>query len=156
MSIEVDTNVLLRLPQVPHVKHTVAHDAVRLLLSQRQQLCLMPQNLYEYWVVATRPAAQNGLGMTVAEAAADVAHFRILFTVLDDTPAILPTWEQLVTQHQVLGKNAHDARLVAAMMVHGIGRILTFNTADFQRFPGIVAHSPLDIIASSDSGSAIP
>jgi predicted nucleic acid-binding protein len=34
----------------------------------------------------------------------------------------------------VLGTKVHDARLVAAMNVHGIERILTFNTGDFARY----------------------
>jgi predicted nucleic acid-binding protein len=32
---------------------------------------------------------------------------------------------------------AHDARLVAAMQVHGIGAILTFDKAGFSRYAGI-------------------
>jgi hypothetical protein len=39
-----------------------------------------------------------------------------------------------VAGYQVSGKNAHDARLVAAMLVHGIESILTFNTQDFFRY----------------------
>jgi len=34
----------------------------------------------------------------------------------------------------VMGKNAHDTRLVAAMLRHDIKSILTFNSADFKRF----------------------
>lgn len=56
--------------------------------------------------------------------------------------------EQLVIQHQVQGKNAHDARLVAAMLVHRIARLLTFNKADFARYSAIVAMSPQDVIGS--------
>ena len=37
--------------------------------------------------------------------------------------------------HGVIGNQVYDARLVAAMMVHGVGRILTFNAADFTRYP---------------------
>jgi hypothetical protein len=59
----------------------------------------------------------------------------------------------------ILGKNAHDARLVAAMLVHGIPQILTFNNQHFQRFPGIVVLSPQDVIQSQlppGSGSQGP
>ncbi len=38
-----------------------------------------------------------------------------------------------MVRHQVSGTKVHDAKLVAAMHVHGIGKILTFNTADFAR-----------------------
>src|SRR4051812_28543304 len=33
---------------------------------------IVPQNLYEFWVVLTRPTAVNGLGKTAAEAAAEL------------------------------------------------------------------------------------
>jgi len=68
-----------------------------------------------------------------------------LFPLLDDSPAIFPEWQRLVAAHAVLGKNGHDARLVAAMLVHGVTHLLTFNTADFARFPGITALDPASI-----------
>jgi predicted nucleic acid-binding protein len=103
--------------------------------------------LYEFWVVATRPVAQNGLGLSASQAQAELTRLRGFCTLLDDTPAILPQWERLVAQHQVLGKNAHDARLVAAMLVHGVPRLLTFNAADFQRFSGITVMTPQQLLA---------
>jgi hypothetical protein len=39
----------------------------------------------------------------------------------------------------------HDARLIAAMMVHGAKRILTFNYKDFVRFRDIEAVHPLEL-----------
>jgi predicted nucleic acid-binding protein len=39
-----------------------------------------------------------------------------------------------------VGNADHDARLFAAMNVHGVGRILTFNTDDFTRFGIEVLH----------------
>jgi predicted nucleic acid-binding protein len=70
---------------------------------------------------------------------------RTRFRLLDDTPAILPEWERLVVAHSVLGKNAHDARLVAAMRVHGVTHLLTFNDGDFRRFAGITVLTPASI-----------
>jgi hypothetical protein len=46
----------------------------------------------------------------------------------------------------VVGKNGHDARLVAAMMVHGLTHLLTFNVQDFRRYPGITAVTPADVL----------
>ncbi len=45
-------------------------------------------------------------------------------------------------------EDAHDARLVAAMLVHKISQILTFNTQDFQRYPGIVVLSPQQVVGT--------
>ncbi|HJT69510.1 MAG TPA: hypothetical protein VJ731_04885 [Terriglobales bacterium] len=40
------------------------------------------------------------------------------------------------------GVQVHDARLVAAMRVHGVKRILTFNDKDFARYTDIAALHP--------------
>ena len=47
----------------------------------------------------------------------------------------------------VLGKKAHDARLVAAMRSHAIDHLLTFNDQDFRRF-GLWVYTPDEVIAS--------
>jgi hypothetical protein len=66
---------------------------------------LVPQVLYEFWVVCTRPLNQNGLGRNSREAEKELAHFKSLFTIIDDTPLIFPEWERLVTALQVVGKS---------------------------------------------------
>ena len=55
-------------------------------------------------------------------------------TLLPDSPAVYEEWKRLVSRHAVSGAKVHDARLLAIMNVHGVRRILTFNTADFVRF----------------------
>jgi predicted nucleic acid-binding protein len=52
-------------------------------------------------------------------------------------------------RHRVSGAQVHDARLAAAMLVHGIDRILTFNGADFTRFQDIVAIHPSGAVLKS-------
>jgi predicted nucleic acid-binding protein len=148
MSTLLDTNLLTRAAQPGHAQHQTAVDAVAALRRQGEVLCLVPQTLYEFWVVGTRPVAQNGLGLSPAVAQAELSRLKGLFTLLEETAAVLPQWEQLVTLYQVIGKNGHDAHLVAAMMVHGIGRILTFNVVDFQRYQGIIVLDPMHVVAS--------
>lgn len=118
-----------------------------MLTAQGEELSLTPQNLVEIWVVATRPEVNNGLGMSVDQAAAELTRLKNLFNFIADTAAIHPVWESLVIQHKVLGKPAHDARLVAAMLVHGIKSILTFNTSDFKRYPGIKTVDPAEVVS---------
>ena len=79
MSILLDANILLRSTQPTHPMRQTAADAVAALRSHGEQLCLVPQNLYEFWVVCTRPTAQNGLGMTAAETEAEIASHTGLF-----------------------------------------------------------------------------
>lgn len=143
MSVLLDTNILTALHQQHHPRHGLASAAVSELKNRNQQLCIAPQNVYEFWSVATRPiGASNGLGLTTQEASLGVARICSLFTLLPENHAIYHQWLQLVTAHDVKGKTSHDARLVAAMQVHGIARILTFNDADFARFSAISALHP--------------
>jgi len=62
--------------------------------------------------------------------------------LLRDTPGVYDEWRRLVATHAASGKAAHDARLVAAMMIHEITHILTFNGSDFKRYPGITVLHP--------------
>jgi predicted nucleic acid-binding protein len=149
MSILLDTNILVRSAHAGHAMQRLAADSVEELLRQGETLCVVPQNLYEFWVVCTRPVAQNGLGMSFAEVQAEFARIKALFTLLDDAPAIFSKWEQLVIQHQVQGKSAHDARLVAAMLVHGLSRILTFNVGDFQRYQTLTVLDPQKVVSGT-------
>jgi hypothetical protein len=49
-----------------------------------------PQNIAEFWNVATRPAEINGLGFSVDEALQEIVNIESLLTLLPDTPAIYP------------------------------------------------------------------
>lgn len=146
MSYLVDTNVLLRSVQKSHPMQSDADRAITLLLHNPEAVSVVPQNLIEFWAVATRPQIQNGLGLSVDETARQIAYFKSVFMLLPDTTAIFGEWERLVAQHQVRGKQVYDARLVAAMIVHDLTHLLTFNTADFKRFTVIAASSPETII----------
>jgi len=60
MRILLDTNVLCRLAERGHSHHAIAENSVTKLRDDQHELCLVPQVLYEYWVVATRPTSENG------------------------------------------------------------------------------------------------
>ena len=142
----VDTSSLLRTVQVRHPHHEIATRALAILPSRGFTLHIVPQTLFELWVVATRPAAQNGLGMSPDAASLELARLKGMFELLPDTPAIYPVWEGLVTQYQVSGKPAHDARLVAAMQAHGLNSILTFDRTGFSRYAATRVVHPTDLV----------
>ena len=64
MRVLLDSNILLRLASASHPMHTEARDAVAALQRSGDTLQTVPQNFYEFWVVATRPVTANGLGMS--------------------------------------------------------------------------------------------
>jgi predicted nucleic acid-binding protein len=59
--------------------------------------------------------------------------------LLPDSLAVHQEWRRLLVVSNVSGVQVHDARLVAAMRVHGVGTILTFNEKDFARYTDIEA-----------------
>jgi predicted nucleic acid-binding protein len=128
-----------------HSQREIARSAIKALTDRGTELHIVPQNLVELWVVATRPVEQNGLGMTPSAVAAELARLKSMFVLLPETPAIYAIWEALVTQHQVSGKPAHDARLVAAMQANGLTAILTFDKSGFSRYPAIEVVHPEQI-----------
>jgi predicted nucleic acid-binding protein len=77
----------------------------------------------------------------VATVQGEVEKIERLLTLLPDSPLAYVEWKRLVSRYGVMGVQVHDARLVALMTVHGLQRMLTFNTGDFTRY-GIEAVHP--------------
>jgi predicted nucleic acid-binding protein len=145
--ILVDTNIPLRIAQVEHPHRRVALEALQsLTLRDGEHFAIAPQSLYEMYVVCSRPASVNGLGMTPQQAHAEITAARALFQLLPETSQVYPTWEGLVAKYAVQGKQAHDARLVALMIEHRVPRILTFNDTDFRPYTEIAALNPFDVL----------
>lgn len=141
-----DTNILLRFLLRNDPAYPTVRRAVRLLKSRREQLVTTPQNIAEFWNVCTRPAtARGGLGLSVEATDMRVRLLERHFRVLPDTPAIYPMWRRLVLAQNVSGVQVHDARIIAAMLVHGVTHLLTFNVRDFNRYQTITAVAPDDV-----------
>jgi predicted nucleic acid-binding protein len=145
MSHLVDSNILTRLTQKHSPHYPFARKAVISLRRSGEEICLVPQNLIEFWAVATRPVVYNGLGLTIDETRFEIKKFKRLFRFYEDEQKLYARWESLVIKHQVFGKNVHDARIVAAMLIHKIENLLTFNTKDFNRFGEINVVDPQKI-----------
>lgn len=123
----------------------LARRAVVTLLRSGDDLCVVPQNLIELWNVCTRPERDTGFGKSVATTDRYCRFLESFVTVLPETPDLFARWRELVVEHDVSGKKVHDARLVAAMNVHGVRRILTFNTKDFVRYKNVEALRPEEV-----------
>jgi predicted nucleic acid-binding protein len=148
MNILVDANVLVRLAESTSKLHGVAAAAVASLRTRGDVLHVVPQCVYEFWVVASRPVANNGLGLSIPECIQELADIELSFSFLDDKPTMYTEWKSIVTTIGCQGKIAHDARYVAAMRAHGLTHLMTFNVGDFARFQGLTLLDP-NIIALS-------
>ncbi len=136
----MDTNVLLRFVNTEAGEHERVDRALDTFLERQDDVVLVPQVLYEFWAVATRPVQNNGLGWSVARTREEFGSLRQRFKLLPDSPALFDTWLELVTTHDVKGKQVHDARLVAAMQTHDLTNLLTLNVKDFERYPVTPVH----------------
>ena len=112
----VDTNVPLRLLQ-PH----------------NRQYPIAPA---EFWAVATRPVANNGLGMSPLAVAGEVRALNGMFRLLDGKAGIAGAWEKLAGKYFVSGKQAHDTHLVAVMQIHAVRDIPTFQRSSLHTIRG--------------------
>lgn len=141
----LDTNVLLRTANGDDAQNSVASDATIQLIADGHDVFLAPQNIIEFWSVATRPLANNGLDWESSRVVQQVQTSLSRFQLVQDDGAIFNAWRRLVADRQVRGKRVHDARLVAVMETHQITHILTFNVADFVRYPKVTAVNPTSI-----------
>ena len=93
--------------------------------------------------------------MTTEQAALELGNLKSLFHLLPKV-RIHTEWERIVRKYQVSGKSVHDARQVAAMIVHGIGEILTFNMQDFARSLRFPLSIPLRSAKAAQADSRAP
>ena len=96
MSILADTNILLRRTQPDHPNHTLAVESVAKLLATGEPVYFTLQNMSEFWNVATRPSASNGLGFSVALALGEMEKIERFLTFLPDSPAVYGEWKSLI------------------------------------------------------------
>jgi len=143
----VDTNILLRVLHRTDPRHAAVRSAARTLRTHSHELHATSQNFAEFWNASTRPITRNGFGLTPTETDRLLRIAERIFPLLPDSPAIYPEWRRLVVDYSVSGVQVYDARLAAAMIVHNVTHILTFNTSDFARYApeGIVAVDPTTV-----------
>lgn len=131
--ILLDNNILIRMSDQKSPLYTTTRNSV-FQYRKVDTLVIVPQTLFDFWAVATRSTAVNGLGMDTPRAAGWLKRFRSLFQLLPDTADLLDRWQSLIQAHQIKGFQAHDARYVAAMQCYGITKLMTYNSQHFMRF----------------------
>ena len=141
----VDTNVLLRLSERshPHFKPYLALAAVCFFWGTTYLTIRMA--LGEFWNACTRPLDRNGFGRSVGETRQLLESIQRRMTLLAETERVCVVWQHLLFTCEVRGVQVHDAHLAAVLEVHGVTHLLTFNGADFKRYPGLTAVHPQDV-----------
>jgi predicted nucleic acid-binding protein len=147
VKVLIDTNVLVRWAQADNPLHAMCRSAITHLAEQGWDSCTCAQVLIEFWVVGTRPIEVNGLGLSIDSITANLADMHTAFVCLPEPPDIADRWQGIAAKHQVVGKQAHDTRLVALMLSHEITHVVTLNPDDFSRYSEITALTPAEVLS---------
>ena len=132
--VMLDTNVLLAATDEGRAEHRDALTVINDWAARHASLYTSGQILREYLAVATRPVEKNGLGLNLPDALANVRAIRERTTLLAEGAKVADRLLGLLADVECRGKQVHDANLVATMLAHGIGTVVTMNLADFIRF----------------------
>lgn len=141
----LDTNVLVYavFPAMP--EHAASRTLVDSAMSTGANLCIVPQNLVEFFAVVTDPRRVSQ-PKSSNEALQAIDDFLALpgLMLLPVPVDVIVRWAALLRQSPATKKRAFDAQLVATMLGNSVMKIYTFNTADFQSlaFAGIQVLSP--------------
>ena len=137
--VMLDTNVLLAATDEGRAEH---HDALTIFnewAAGDTTLCTSGQILREYLAVATRPAENNGLGLKPADAVSNVRAIRERTAFLVEDARVADRLQGLLADVECGGKQVHDANVIATMLAHGVGTVVTMNVEDFARFERYVS-----------------
>lgn len=132
----VDTNVLVYSTVAGNPWHEESRRWLISMHGNDTMLCVIPQILREYLVVLTRGQVFE-VKFTVEQAVEALDALLPWINVLDETEIVSKMLRELVRRYKISGKHIHDANVAAAMLSHGISRIVTYNREDFSVFPEI-------------------
>src|SRR6266849_807404 len=120
----VDSNVLLRWIKPDDRDYPLVVSAIEIALQNDAVLCYTSQNVGEFWNTCTRPIDRDGYALSPQETDRRAKFFEEKLRLLPDSLAAHEEWRKLLVTSGVSGVQVHDARLAAAMRVHGVKRIV--------------------------------
>ena len=146
----LDTNVLLTATDEARDDHQQALTVLNQWPQSGVVLYTSGQILREYLSVATRPPHQNGLGMAQSAALANLRTLRSRLRLLAEDAKVHERLLALLDSVSCTGRRVHDANVVATMLGHGIGTLVTRNVGDFARFTAHIR--VIDLRPGAESG----
>ncbi|SFJ48988.1 Predicted nucleic acid-binding protein, contains PIN domain [Nocardioides psychrotolerans] len=139
--VVVDTNVLLAATDRSRSQHDAA---IRFLNEDARRLAVSPQIVREYLAVTSRPVAVNGLGLSGEDAVGNIEQFLEGMEMLAEGPGTTRSLMDLIVAGPTVGKQVHDANVVAVALAHRAVAIVTDNTRHFARFAQLVVIEEID------------
>lgn len=139
----VDTNVWVYANVAESPWNQLALGRLKQLHESHTELYLSRQVLREFLVTLTRSNVFEH-PQPVSTVLERVCYLERSFHLAEDGPMVTAKLFQLIEQFSGFGKQVHDANTVATMLAHGIPKLLTHNTSDFQKFSSVITVLPLE------------
>ncbi|HYH44839.1 MAG TPA: PIN domain-containing protein [Thermoanaerobaculia bacterium] len=133
-AVLLDTNVLLSATTPSRRLHRAALRVLNEWPNRGYILMASPQVLREYMVVASRPVEVNGLAQGMEVVLANIAALRGRVRLLSEGGEVLDRLADLIAVYGCVGKQIHDANVVATALAAGETKVMTDNLRDFSRF----------------------
>lgn len=141
-AVFLDTNILVYLSFDHFLLHQTARSRVGELERGGHPLWISRQILREFLAVASRPGiltSEPSLAFLVGL----VEEFTRQFHLAEDTAQVTGRLVELIQEPGARGRQVHDANIVATMLAHGIGALLTHNVRDFRRYEPALTILPI-------------
>ena len=107
--------------------------------SRRHDPLHQRSDLAEYLADTTLPTEHNGLGLKSADAVSNVCAIRERTAFLIEDARVADLLQGLLADVECSGKQVDDAKVIATMLAHDVGTVVTMNLADFGRFERYVS-----------------
>ena len=131
--ILIDTNILVHANAVQSPFHTAAKLHLASVHSQYDELWISVQIIREYMATKSRLTLLAN-AYNAQEILLDVKEFENNFIIASNDLVTQSHLLNLAIRYEVKGKQVHDCNIVATMLQHDIGIILTQNVGDFTRY----------------------
>lgn len=133
----IDTNVLVCATLGDSTHCFAARRLIDQLERANTELWISQQVLREFVASMTRPQGPSA-PLPIHEVITLTRQIERRFCVAEEHQLVREQLYLLIEQIPTGGRQIHDANLVATMLAFGVRRLATFNTADFQRFKGLI------------------
>jgi uncharacterized protein len=142
--LAVDTNVLVYAHRREASEHIVAVEVVRELAEGERPWAVPWPCLYEFWSVVTNPKIWKESASRPDQAWAQIEAWvgSPSLRLLAETNDFANLLGRFLTRPRVRGAVAHDARVAALCVAHGVEALLT-RDRDFSHFAELTTRNPL-------------
>jgi predicted nucleic acid-binding protein len=135
--IFIDTSLIVAATVEVHPSHGEASACLDQAIDDGMDPGIRLQVCREFLVVLTRQPV-SGRTFELAEALASLDVWTTGCRTLDENELVLRECLDLVRRFDVRGKQVHDCNIVATMRAHGVRRLATRNSGDFERYGALI------------------